>query len=209
MNKTHPKLHICPIKMLYLILEQQENPLYIAAILCSDTEIRANKLRNIPYIYERFSDVTDRRQGTFETAQAEHIASFVNLLPEQITDLYVCCDAGESRSAAIAAAIMRYWDMDDTVIWKNPQYHPNTLVYKVQMQAFGLCVTESQCAQRKQMSEEALSNMIRRTGTDRIMRTDAWKGCKHGLVLCLALFLLFVGILLIVKILCFRHFVPE
>lgn len=55
--------------------------------------------------------------------------------------LFVCCDSGESRSAALAAAIMVYYGNPDMEIWKNPYFHPNLLVYAAQLKAFGIKCT--------------------------------------------------------------------
>ncbi len=61
---------------------------------------------------------------------AEKVKEFVENLDDNITDLLFCCNSGEYRSAALAAAYMRYFGMDEMSVWKNPHYHPNSLVYK-------------------------------------------------------------------------------
>lgn len=77
-----------------------------------------------------FPDVEDRRYpGAFNGAHARRIITFVNNLPSNVTDLYVCCSKGGSRSPAVAAALLRAFGRSDDCIWKNPFYSPNTLVY--------------------------------------------------------------------------------
>lgn len=46
------------------------------------------------------------------------------------TDVVIACDAGESRSPAVAAALMVLLGEDDSYIWKSNDYRPNTLVYR-------------------------------------------------------------------------------
>lgn len=75
----------------------------------------------------------------------------------------VCCDSGQSRSTAMAAAIMRYFGQDDLSVWEDPHYHPNLLVYERQMAAFGMAVSKERLAQLKAISDDALSSAIRRS----------------------------------------------
>ena len=44
--------------------------------------------------------------------------------------ILVNCGAGQSRSAGIAAALMEYFNGDDTPIFDNPKYTPNTRCYR-------------------------------------------------------------------------------
>ena len=45
-------------------------------------------------------------------------------------ELLVACDAGFSRSPAVAAAILSVYGREDDWIWKSSKYRPNVLVYK-------------------------------------------------------------------------------
>ena len=54
----------------------------------------------------------------------------------------LCCDSGESRSAAVAAAILRYWGDDEMTIWRNVHYHPNRLVYYLQCKMLNCSITK-------------------------------------------------------------------
>ena len=45
-------------------------------------------------------------------------------------DVFVSCDAGESRSPAAAAGLLVLLEIDDSYIWKSSDYRPNTLVYR-------------------------------------------------------------------------------
>lgn len=74
--------------------------------------------------------------------------------------IYVCCDSGESRSTAMAAAIMRYYGKSDKEIWTNPHYHPNLLVYKEQLYAFGIKVSKLRLSYLKYINNRALKRAI-------------------------------------------------
>ena len=72
---------------------------------------------------------------------ARVIIKFVRRLPKTVTDIYVCCSKGGSRSAAVAAALLRMSGRSDAPVWDNPYYVPNTLVYYRLCREFGLPVT--------------------------------------------------------------------
>lgn len=130
-------LKICPIKKLYDMSSERAKD--AAAILCSSYPVRYEKL---PRIYSllilEFDDFTDENRPTaFSMEQAKQIRSFTERLYERITTLYICCDSGESRSAALEAAILRCFGENEMKIWNDPKYHPNPLVYRIQCAAFG------------------------------------------------------------------------
>ena len=65
----------------------------------------------------------------FSQMHANEIWRFINR--EGACDtLCVSCDSGESRSPAIAAAILLLQNDSDSEIWTSREYHPNRLVYK-------------------------------------------------------------------------------
>ncbi len=111
-----------------------------AAIICTDQD---NEYPNVPGLTEKlfvcFSDVDSADSlGSFNMEHAERIVQFLKGLPREVTDLYICCAAGESRSPAIAAAILRASRRSDIDVWLNPYYHPNILVYQTLCRAFGI-----------------------------------------------------------------------
>ena len=86
-----------------------------------------------------FADVEEPRDSlAIKGAHARAIIRFLRQLPDEVTDLYVCCSRGSSRSPAVAAAILRMSGRKDDVVWKNPFYVPNKLVYQVLCREFGL-----------------------------------------------------------------------
>lgn len=130
-------VRICPIKWLYSLNGSFDNKSEIAAILCSTSPVSKAMLNGIQHIHVNFADITSpKRFDSFRAEKAQKIKKFIDHL-KGIRVLYVCCDSGESRSTAIAAAILRYWGRDEMKVWKNTHFHPNPLVYHLQSKAFG------------------------------------------------------------------------
>jgi predicted protein tyrosine phosphatase len=81
----------------------------------------------------KFDDVKVPEPGYFEMSddQAIKIANFAKWANEQNNDIQIVvnCDAGISRSAAVAAAIAKYF-LDDDMPYFNGPYRPNILVYR-------------------------------------------------------------------------------
>ena len=88
-------------------------------------------------------------------AHARSIIRFAEGLPETVTDLYVCCAKGSSRSPAVAAALLRASGRSDMDVWKNPYYVPNRLVYQVLCRELGLEADEETILRRVRINEEA------------------------------------------------------
>lgn len=154
-------MKICPVKMLYHTLAERDS-LHCAAVICTDEKINHTKLRGIPFVQTAFADITTPGGSAFDRKHARKIAYFVDSLPEDVSTLYICCSAGESRSSAVAAAIMRYFGQNDMQIWRNPKYHPNTLVYKTLCQELAVDISKYQLWRRKRINKQAFSNAIRR-----------------------------------------------
>ena len=64
---------------------------------------------------------------------AKKIAKFVSQNRDKI--IIVHCDAGQSRSAGVAAAISRYYNNYDFEYFDNPRYTPNMRCYHLMMNA--------------------------------------------------------------------------
>lgn len=141
-NKTI-HIHICPIKMFYLRVAEMADPSGVAAVLCTTGSINESKLAGISYLHVPFADITDAsKSDAFQLEQARQIRGFLDR-QTQATEFYFCCDSGESRSTALAAAWMHYSEQDEMKIWKNVRYHPNELVYYLQSIACDLPITRT------------------------------------------------------------------
>ena len=111
-----------------------------AIIACTE---RDNKYMNMFPERQRcivpFADVEEKEHPmAIRGAHARLIIRFLRNLPEEVTDLYVCCSKGESRSPAVAATVLRMSGRSDKPVWENPYYVPNRLVYQVICREFGL-----------------------------------------------------------------------
>lgn len=54
---------------------------------------------------------------------------------EEVTEIWVHCDAGVSRSAGVAAAIGKYLNDDDMFVFGSPRYSPNITCYRKTLNA--------------------------------------------------------------------------
>ena len=77
-----------------------------------------------------FDDV-ESGSDCMEECHAEAIKRFLNAHSKET--IIVHCDAGVSRSAGIAAALMKFYNGDDTPIFDNPKYCPNMLCYRTML----------------------------------------------------------------------------
>ena len=145
-------------------LPQEQN----AIIVCTDEEnehIYQCLSENILII--NFPDVKDKNYpNAFNREHAKRIIHFVQHLSEKVTDIYVCCTQGSSRSAAVAAALLRMSGRSDKAVWCNPYYAPNTLVYSNLCREYGILTT-------------GISVKIRE-----LMNKRAFKAAKKGKKLC-------------------------
>ena len=141
----------------------------IAIIVCTNRTNKAiYKLRSENILVMDFPDVEDKKYpGAFSRAHARRIIRFLKGLSDDVTDIYVCCSKGGSRSPAVAAAILKMSGRKDTDVWKNPYYVPNSLVYLRLCREYGLAVTR--------LSVRLLTGRNRRA----FKRAQKGKPCKY------------------------------
>lgn len=105
------------------------------------------------------SDVEDADvPGSMTPAHARSIRHFLESLPDEVTDLYVCCSKGGSRSAGCAAALLLISGRSDTAVWENPYYTPNTLVFYRICNEFGLEITWEDVLARVAINEKSFAD---------------------------------------------------
>lgn len=155
------EIMICPVKQLYQYAEDGDVS-DVAVLAVSSYDINRDKLKTFGRtLCTNFADITDSTESSaFNKKIADEIAAYVKSLPAQLDTLFVCCDSGESRSTAMSAAIMRYNRMDEMKIWRNPHYHPNTLVYSMLCDALGVPVSTVELQAKHWTSEKALADAI-------------------------------------------------
>ncbi len=108
-----------------------------------------------------FDDITEISSSSFSPLIAKKIHSFIDKLDVKKDKLYICCDSGESRSPAIAACILRKNGENENQIWRNYNYHPNILVYKILCKEFGLHNTNLRLKYKKYINDFALKKKIK------------------------------------------------
>ena len=164
--KANLFVEIAPVKAFLADLPEMDRD-GLAAIVVSSYEVDAKRLQMLQHsLLLHFDDVNRPMKGAFTEADGEKIRAFVEGL-EGIGRLYVCCDRGESRSAAMAAAITRFFGQNEWVIWDDPRYHPNPMVYQLTCRALGLRAGKWAISRRLRRSRQALTRAIKRARSKR------------------------------------------
>ena len=124
-------------------------------VLCSsETIVETDGRENVLFL--RFIDTEEIDDPMrFRQSDAERICGFLSR-EDANEDLFVCCDSGESRSAAIAAAVQLAVGEDDLDIWKSTDYHPNGLVFRMMCSALKLDLSEEEIRRRKDINDAAI-----------------------------------------------------
>ncbi len=104
------------------------------------------------------------RKGAFNAEHAQQVVDFINAA-QPISTLYVCCDGGISRSAALASALLYADEGADDFIWRDPKYHPNTLVYEIMRFALGHPCCAGEAGRKLAESDAALARKIEQAAT--------------------------------------------
>ena len=77
-----------------------------------------------------FFDDEEQGPNVITEADASKIKEFLTKWYNKVDQIVVHCDAGVSRSAGVAAAILKYYTGDDTQIFDDLKYCPNMLCYR-------------------------------------------------------------------------------
>lgn len=87
-----------------------------------------------------FDDIVEDFEGgvPISDEDAMKIKEFVDEVWDDIDHLIVHCWAGISRSSGCMSAILQAKGIDDSWIWNDGKYSPNTLVAKKVLKAFGI-----------------------------------------------------------------------
>lgn len=79
----------------------------------------------------KFDDVNRGGENCITEEQANAIAKFVKEVVDKVDIILVHCEAGQSRSAGCAAAILKWATGSDLQIYDDPKYTPNSTVYSM------------------------------------------------------------------------------
>ena len=155
------QMEICSVKQLCERLSNELPDRKTIAIFLTNEAPRHKILALLDETLDlRVWDATDiRSHFSFGYLKGLHVRGFLQK-NDDFGKLYVCCDSGESRSSALGAAILRYYGNSDKIIWQDPHYHPNTLVYTEQMLAFGFKVGKWKLKYLQHINRKALHRAI-------------------------------------------------
>lgn len=113
---------------------------YDANIISITSKVNDAKIDNFgPTLFLHFEDFDEEVVGwhlkPIQCSDVEAIVDFVMRNKDNGKHFIVQCDAGVSRSAGVAAALMKYFNEDDSPIFDNSQYCPNMRCYRMVLEA--------------------------------------------------------------------------
>ena len=105
-----------------------------AIISVTDTGSEKNRFYPQPWLKGvvelQFLDVEAGGYDCITRTQAKIIADFARRMHKQVERFIVHCEFGQSRSAGIAAALIKYFEGHDGGIFMNKRYNPNRTCYR-------------------------------------------------------------------------------
>lgn len=154
------EVKIYPIRALYEAVKSA--PVSGAAVISTSFSVREERLplRHITEVYDDLDREVPGRSLSPEAAQ--RMADFIRSIPPQTRIVYTACDSGMCRSSAVAAAVCRWFGLDEMAIWENPSYSPNPLVYVSLCDCLGLPVEDAELDLRIETNRMAFRRAVRR-----------------------------------------------
>ena len=93
-----------------------------------DGDVFVDELGDNPSAEEKLK--IENKYHMFSDEQANRVADFVSEVWDKV-DVIICqCEHGQSRSAAVAAAIMQFKYQNGIEIFADEKYYPNKFVYR-------------------------------------------------------------------------------
>ena len=95
-------------------------------------DLSATDKNNVKHIlFLSFDDIEYEDNPKFAMTEddGKQVANFINKYYDEVDDIIIHCDGGISRSAGVAAAIMRVKEGDDFPVFDNSRKHPNMTCY--------------------------------------------------------------------------------
>ena len=84
--------------------------------------------------YLNFDDVEKGEKYCMTESDLDYLMYFLTKafkLHPYVENMIVHCEAGQSRSAGMAAALLKFYNGDDWEIFNNPKYTPNMTIYRM------------------------------------------------------------------------------
>ena len=98
-----------------------------------DNDVIQDEIGRKPTEEERIS--IEKKYGMISDEQAREIGRFYYNHKDKITTLICQCEHGQSRSAAVAAAIMEFRNRRGIEIFSHDNFYPNKVVFRKILQA--------------------------------------------------------------------------
>lgn len=155
-----PCLKIMPIKkMIEWVNACRETN--VAVLVASSYDVDCAKLPS-NCIVQVFDDIDcEVAVRSLTQEQAHAYAYYVQNLPANIDVIICACNAGESRSAALCAALCEYYGVNSDWIWDSPHYHPNMYVFNLFAKELGVEVADIRKEELFFRNSRAFSTAIR------------------------------------------------
>lgn len=134
----------------------------VAVLVASSYDVDCAKLPS-NCVVQVFDDIDREVAGRSLTQEQAHTyASYVQSLAANIDMIICACNAGESRSAALCAALCEYYGVNSDWIWDSPYYHPNMYVFDLLTKELGVEVADFQKEELFFRNQKALTIAIKR-----------------------------------------------
>ena len=114
----------------YDFAELKNEPQHLLQLAFDDVDgdVFIDELSKNPSVDDKIK--IEKKYHMFSNEQAKQIVEFVNDVWDKV-DVIICqCEHGQSRSAAVAAAIMQYKYQNGIEIFADDNYYPNKFVYR-------------------------------------------------------------------------------
>lgn len=129
-----------------------------AIISITDVESRPNSFNCSDWLISvlrlNFDDVEKGEKNCITEHDARRIKAFVDNVRYRVDRLIVHCEAGVSRSAGVAAAIMKGINGDDMPIFENGRFCPNMTCYRAVLNAFMDVIEEDEINDKERLNIE-------------------------------------------------------
>jgi len=127
------KIQILSIKEFKYYKKYSDKNIKVIASTSSDDKLKEVKKKNKLVLY--YDDITSGKRA-FNVKHAKKIKRFMKKISEKDI-IYCLCDAGISRSSAIACALSKYYNGDDSNIWNDWHFEPNKHIYTMLLKEVG------------------------------------------------------------------------
>lgn len=114
-----------------------------------------------------------------ELSDVEKIKTFIDTYKNTITNIYIHCTMGISRSGAVGCILARYLNGDDMYLFKTGKYLPNEYVYKLMCDTFDLIFDKEDFKIKRKISSKKCHEDLKGYGDFGINLDDMFGGVNN------------------------------